>query len=97
MKTEELWKQYQGYTRDLTDHSRKLGFAGVAICWIFKTKDFTFPPMIYWAMAFFVAYFICDVLHYLIGAALTRWYVQKEEFKLLALREVGMTNLPEFR
>ena len=82
MKTEELWKQYQSYTRDLTEHSRKLGFAGVVICWIFRSSSFTFPPMIYWALVFFVAYFIFDVFHYLVGAVLTKRYVEKEEYRL---------------
>ncbi len=39
--------------------------------------------MIYWALAFFVAYFICDVFHYLAGAVLTKRHVEKEEFRLL--------------
>jgi hypothetical protein len=83
MKTEDLWKQYQSYTRDLTEHSRKLGFAGVAVCWIFRSSSFTFPPLIYWALAFFVAYFISDIFHYLVGAVLTKFHVEKEEFRLL--------------
>lgn len=90
MKTEELWKQYQSYTRDLTEHSRKLGFAGVAVCWIFRSSDFTFPPMIYWALVFFVVYFISDVFHYLVGAVLTKRHVEKEEFRLL--QETGSVD-----
>ncbi len=87
MKTEELWSQYQGYTRDLTEHSRKLGFAGIAICWLFRSSSFTFPPMIYMALVFFVAYFICDIFHYLVSAVLTKNYVEKEE--LILLQETG--------
>lgn len=82
MKTEEFWKQYQNYTRDLTEHSRKLGFAGVAVCWVFRSSDYTFPTLIYWSIGFFVAYFIFDILHYLLGAVLTKRYIQKEEFRL---------------
>ena len=83
MKTSELWQSYQGYTRDLTEHSRKLGFAGAGICWFFKTPQVTFPPLIYWALIFFVGYFIADVLQSLCGALLTRWFTQNKEFELL--------------
>ena len=82
MKTEVIWNQYQDYTNNLTEHSRKLAFAGAAICWFFKTPDVTFPPMIYWSLALFVGYFIADVLHYMSGAIMLRWFVQKAEFKL---------------
>lgn len=82
MKTEEFWKQYQSYTRDLTEHSRKLGFAGVAVCWVFRSSDYTFPALIYCSLGFFVAYFISDILHYFVGAILTKNFIQKEEFRL---------------
>ena len=83
MTTTELWAQYQSYTQNLTEHSRKLGFAGVAICWFFRAEDFTFPAWIYAALVSFVAYFLCDILHMFIGALLTRRIAEKEEFRLL--------------
>ncbi|QTN32508.1 hypothetical protein HZ994_09255 [Akkermansiaceae bacterium] len=97
MKTSALWTQYQGYTRDLTEHARKLGFAGVAICWIFRTTQFTFPPLIYWAIGAFVAYFICDILHSLFGALLTKWYVEREEFKLIQKSKPIDSDVPKPR
>ena len=90
MTVEKLWAEYQFLTGDLTQHERKLGFAGAAICWIFKREDFTFPLMIYISLAFFVAYFIADILHYLSAALVLRFFTQYHEKKLLA--ETGKTE-----
>lgn len=46
--------------------------------------------MIYLALAFFVAYFICDIFHYLVGAVITKRYVEKEEFRLF--QETGSVD-----
>lgn len=82
MKGEKLWEQYQHYTRDFTEHGRKLGLAGVAICWIFKRDDFTFPLMIYAALLLFVAYFIADILHSLSGAVMIKFFTEHQEAKM---------------
>ena len=82
MTGKELWKEYQHYTRDLTEHERKLGFAGAAVCWLFKRDDFTFPNPIYVALLFFVAYFIADVCQGLFAATTLRRFIQAKEQKL---------------
>jgi hypothetical protein len=82
MTGKQLWEQYQHYTRDLTEHGRKLGFAGTAICWILKRVDFTFPLMIYAALFFFVAYFIADILQALSGALMLKFFTQHHETRL---------------
>jgi hypothetical protein len=82
MTGKELWAQYQSYTRDITEHGRKLGFAGAAICWVFKKTDLTFPNMIYIALAFFVAYFIADILHQFTAALTLKFFIQHEEKRL---------------
>ena len=81
MTTESLWDKYAEYTRDVTEHSRKLAFAAAAICWFFKTPQITFPPAILWCLALLVVYFICDVLHYLVGAFSLRYFLEREEKK----------------
>lgn len=87
MTGRELWARYVEYTRDITEHGRKLGFGGAAICWIFKRDDFTFPVMIYAALIFFVAYFIADVLHPLSAALTLKFFTQYHEKRLW--RETG--------
>jgi hypothetical protein len=82
MTGKELWAEYQHYTRDITEHGRKLGFGGAAICWIFKSNDFTFPRPIYFALLCFVGYFIADILHGLSAALTIRFFTQYQEKKL---------------
>lgn len=82
MTLKEFWKEYQHYTRDLTEHERKLGFAGAAVCWLFKRDDFTFPLAIYAALLFFVAYFIADVFQGFFAAITLRRFLHREEQKL---------------
>ena len=82
MKGKDLWAQYQHYTRDLTEHGRKLGFAGVAICWVFKKDDFTFPRLIYAALLCFILYFITDILQAFRGAMAVKYFTEGQEDKL---------------
>jgi hypothetical protein len=82
MTGKELWGSYQQYTRDITEQGRKLGFGGVAICWIFKRVDFTFPLVIYLALIFFVCYFIADILHYFSAALTLKFFTERQEAKL---------------
>ncbi|RBP41430.1 hypothetical protein DES53_107262 [Roseimicrobium gellanilyticum] len=82
MTGKELWAQYQVYTRDLTEHGRTLGFAGVGICWLFKDGEFTFPLLVYVSLSAFVSYFICDILQPLLGALSLKRFTEKEEERL---------------
>ena len=82
MTTERLWEEFQHYTRDLTEHSRKLAFAAAAICWFFKTPQITFPPPVMWSLSLLVCFFILDVLHYFVGAVILRWFTEREEARL---------------
>lgn len=82
MKGHQLWNQYQHHTRDITDHGRKLGFAGAAICWFFRDSSFTFPPAILWALALFVGYFALDLLHGFVGALQIKSFTEKQEGKM---------------
>src|SRR5580693_7962245 len=82
MTGKELWEEYQHYTRDITDHGRKLGLAGVAVCWIFRRVDFTFPIPIYAALLFFVSYFIADIFQSFIGALTVKFFTEHYEGKL---------------
>ncbi|MHC4424465.1 MAG: hypothetical protein ACYSYV_00040 [Planctomycetota bacterium] len=81
MKNQEVWAQYKDYTRDVTDYSRKLAFAGAAICWMLKSSDGSFSKNILVALAFFVGYFISDVFQSLAGALLLRRWIRQEEIK----------------
>lgn len=84
MNNSEAWGQYKDYTRDVTEYSRKLGFAGAAICWFFKDASAVFPGLILYALAFLVIFFIFDILQGMAGALLTRQWLHREELKRLA-------------
>jgi hypothetical protein len=79
MTTDKLWETYLHYSRDLTEHSRKLAFASAAICWFFKTPEITFPPAIMGCLALLVVYFILDVVHHLWGAVRVRKFLRDQE------------------
>lgn len=81
MKNSEAWDQYKSYTKDITEVSRKLGFAGAAICWVLKTPEGAFSLCVLWGLAFFVAFFIADVLQSFVGALLLRHWLRGEELK----------------
>jgi hypothetical protein len=81
---ETLWSRYREYTRDITEHARTLGFAGVAICWLFKTDALVFPSLIYWALLFFIGYFVADFLLPLAGAVTLKLFTEAQEKRLWA-------------
>ena len=82
MTGKTLWEQYQHYTRDFTEHSRTLGFAGAAICWIFRDEQFRFPALIYIALLLFVCFFLADIFQSLAGAVTLRFFTEAQERKL---------------
>lgn len=84
MKGTQLWSQYQHHTRDVTEHGRKLGFAGAGICWFFRDSSFTFPPAILWALALFVGYFVLDLLHGFVGALQVKSFTEEQEGRMWA-------------
>lgn len=70
MKLTEVWSTYEEYTKELTQHSRKLGFTGVAVCWLLRTEAFDFPAPVLWALLLIVIFFVLDACQYGIGAVI---------------------------
>ena len=87
MKVSEVWSQYQGYTKDLTEQTRKLGFAIAAICWFFKSEETTFPDLILLSLAFVVLFLVLDVTQSLAAAVRRRRFARGEEEKRWAAKE----------
>jgi hypothetical protein len=81
MKLSEVWNRYRDYTRDVTEHSRKLGFAAAAICWFFKTENFTFPSLILLSLTFVVSFFALDLAQYVLAAKRIKTFARQEEKK----------------
>src|SRR6266571_2604884 len=81
MTNREVWEHYRDYTKDITEYSRKLGFAGAAICWFFKAPDFKFPIWILISFLFLLAFFVCDLSQSLVAAYRHRGWIRREEIK----------------
>ena len=79
MKNADVWENYKEYTRDVTENSRKLAFAGVAICWILRRDDGSFPVLAIGALLFIVAYFILDIVQSMVSAIRLKRWIQQEE------------------
>lgn len=79
MDNASAWGNYVDYTRDITEFSRKLAFAGIAICWIIKPAESGFSVFSLGAIALIVSFFIFDLAQYSIAAI--RWYrwIKSEE------------------
>ena len=83
MKNEDLWKQYQDYTKSVSDNGRTLAFSAAAICWLFKDQNSNpFPARITVALGFVVIFFVFDMLQPLISALLIRVWTRKEEKRM---------------
>jgi hypothetical protein len=87
MTNSEAWEKVIEYTSILSDNLRKLGFAAVAICWVFRSPEFLFPPAIIMSFAFTVIYFIFDILQYYVAAVVRRTWLYSEEEKRLKKNE----------
>ena len=79
MKNEEVWSQYQDYTRDLTEFSRKLAFGGIAVFWVLKLQNGSFSDVALKALFCIVGFFLFDILQSLTSALLLRNWIRGEE------------------
>lgn len=81
MTNKEIWEGVIEYTSILSDNLRKLGFAAVAICWVFRSPEFLFSQEIIMSFVFTAVYFIFDILQYYVAAIVRRAWVYSEEGK----------------
>ena len=93
MKVKDYKKEYQWFSAKLSDNTRKLAFAGIAIVWIFKQEEngtFGLPHMLKLAMLMFAITLSFDLLQYIYQASLWgifhRYYEKKfgEDHELTA-------------
>jgi len=81
MNNSEIWSHYKDYTRDVTEFSRKLAFAGIAVCWVLRNATGAFSRITLFALAFIVSFFIADILQGLSGAVRLKHWIEAEEQK----------------
>lgn len=82
MKNADVWDQYKSYTKDVTELSRKLGFAGAAICWVLKSPNGALSSSVLLSLAFFVLFFMADTLQGVLGALILRVWIRREEKRM---------------
>ncbi|MGD1046702.1 MAG: hypothetical protein ABR936_15445 [Bacteroidota bacterium] len=93
MKASELWKQYQVYTRDITENLRKLSLGVAAICWFFKDSNYSFPPAILGCLLVLVLYFALDIIQYSVAAY--RYYCFTRDAEVIAWKHGKREKDPE--
>lgn len=81
MNNREIWESYDYYTSEITKHARHLGFAGIAICWFFRSSDIQFPRAILGALTGLVLFFLLDLTQYYVAALRLRLWMHEEEEK----------------
>ena len=68
MKLKDCRETFYEFSGKLSDNTRKLAFAGIAIVWIFKQGEngsYTIPDALKTAMLMFVVSLSLDLLHYI--------------------------------
>jgi len=68
MKVKDYKKDYQDFSGKLSDNTRKLAFAGIAIVWIFKQGEngsYKIPEDLKFVMLMFVVTLSLDLLQYI--------------------------------
>jgi hypothetical protein len=80
--TEEVWSRYADYTRDVTEHGRKLAFGGFGVCWLFRDSSGHFPCLVLVAMALLLLYCLADLAHPFVAGIVYRHFIQRQEAEL---------------
>jgi hypothetical protein len=81
MTNQEAWAQYKEYSHTTSEIARKFAFAGIAICWFFKSEENKFSEIVLLALILFVIYFLFDLLQYLVSSFLYKNWIRKSEIK----------------
>lgn len=70
MTLDEIWKQYEAYSKSASDSARQLSLAGIAVVWLFKLEKgdtLHLDWMTLVAGTCFVAALACDLLQFISG------------------------------
>ena len=93
MKLEDCRKAYYTYTTSVSSIARQLGFAGIAVIWIFRTDRggaYQIPPELILPGLLLVCSLSADFLHYLIASFVWGIFNRIKE-------KQGMENEVEFQ
>ena len=84
MKLKDVLGYYRDYSGKASDINRQLGFAGIAIIWIFKSSSLAQPllpkPLVLPALFLSLGLFF-DLLHYVVAAIIWKAFHSSKERK----------------
>jgi len=83
MKLADAREHYYTFSGKLSDASRQLSFAGIAIVWIFAVKsaeNVSLPHEMYLSLSLFVSSLLFDLLQYVYATAAWGIYHRLKEF-----------------
>lgn len=105
MKVKDYKNDYHGFSGTLSENTRKLAFAGIAIVWIFKQEvngSYTIPDALKFIMLMFVVSLSFDLLQYIWQTAtwgiFHRHYEKKhgEDYELTASKYLNWPAITFF-
>lgn len=82
MTNQDVWNQYKEYSQSTSEIARKFGFAGIAICWFFRTEGGLFPILVKVSLILFLLFFFFDFLQYFISTILLKRWIRDKEIKM---------------
>ena len=93
MKLTEARKAYYDFSKSLSDINRGLGFAGIALIWLFKQQEQTkasIPPGLHLPTILIVVSLSLDFLQYVWSTAAWGGFARLKEKELRKLRRRGI-------
>lgn len=81
MTNKEVWNIYKEYSQTTSDILRKIAFAGIAFCWLFRNQNYSFPDLVFIALVLLILFFICDFLQYFSATLILRHWIRGEEVR----------------
>jgi hypothetical protein len=81
MKIKDAWDLHRTTYKQASDINRQLGFAGIAIIWVFKTETMKIPGELIWPGILLVVALACDLLQHFIHSVIWHFYLRYFERK----------------
>lgn len=92
LNLEKVYEEYKNTTVQLSENTRKLNFAGIAIIWILKigaqnSGGIPFGKILYYPFLGLVVSLFFDLLQYLVKSIMINRFHWKKEKELLAISD----------
>ena len=82
LTSQEAWAPFKDYSEKASANGRRLALGGLAFSWAIKPDNTGLDWMHKMALVLLLVYFVLDVAHYVVAAALHRRWARSEECRL---------------